>query len=56
MIVLEYFFAKMPAREELVHDEGAVEVAPPEELDDNLVNELQYLGDELTFHRFVRSR
>lgn len=33
-----YFFAKMAAREELVHDEGEVVFAPPEELDDNLVD------------------
>lgn len=32
VIVLEYFLSKMAEREELVHDEGLVVVAPPVEL------------------------
>jgi hypothetical protein len=31
-MVLVYFVLKTPSREELVHDDGAVVVAPPEEL------------------------
>jgi hypothetical protein len=31
-MVFEYFLSKIAAKEELVHDEGAVVVAPPVEL------------------------
>jgi hypothetical protein len=36
VIVLAYFLSKIDDREELVHDEGAVVVAPPVELKEGL--------------------